>query len=113
MPKVLPTGFLDLAPGLAAPDDILITKSTWGAFSVPKLDSELRKRGMRSIVLGGVATQFGVESTARQAWELGYELVIVKDATTSIAIDAHDNSMQRIFPRIARVTDSSALAFDG
>jgi nicotinamidase-related amidase len=113
LPKTLPAGFIDLAPGLAAPGDILITKSTWGAFSVPELDHELRKRGVRTIVLGGVATEFGVESTARQAWEFGYELVIVKDATTSIAIEAHDNSMRRIFPRIARVTDSSALAFGG
>ena len=111
LPEVLPAGFIDLAPGLAAPGDILITKSTWGAFSVPELDRELRKRGVRTIVLGGVATQFGVESTARQAWELGYELVIVTDATTSIGIEAHNNSMRRIFPRIARVTDSGALAF--
>jgi len=66
---------------------------------------------VRTIALGGVATQFGVESTARQAWELGYELVIIEDVTTSIAPDAHDNSMRRIFPRIARVTASDALAF--
>jgi nicotinamidase-related amidase len=111
LPKTLPAGFVDLAPGLAEPGDFTITKATWGAFSVPELDGELRKRGERTIVLGGVATQFGVESTARQAWELGYELVIVTDATTSIAIEAHDNSMRRIFPRIARVTDSAALAF--
>jgi nicotinamidase-related amidase len=111
LPKTLPAGFVDLAPGLAEPGDLKITKATWGAFSVPELDRELRKRGVRTIVLGGVATQFGVESTARQAWELGYELLIVRDATTSIAIEAHDNSMRRIFPRIARVTDSDALAF--
>jgi nicotinamidase-related amidase len=111
LPKTLPAGFVDLAPGLAEPGDLKMTKATWGAFSVPELDRELRKRGVRTIVLGGVATQFGVESTARQAWELGYELLIVRDATTSIAIEAHDNSMRRIFPRIARVTDSDALAF--
>ena len=113
LPKILPAGFIDLATGLAGPGDILITKATWGAFSVPKLDRELRKRGVRTIVLGGVATEFGVESTARQAWELGYELVIVTDATTSIAIEAHDNSMRHILPRIARVADSGALAFGG
>jgi nicotinamidase-related amidase len=111
LPKTLPAGFVDLAPGLAEPGDLKITKATWGAFSVPELDRELRKRGMRTIVLGGVATQFGVESTARQAWELGYELVIVRDATTSIAVEAHDNSMRRIFPRIARVTGSDAVTF--
>ena len=113
LPKVLPAGFVDLAPGLAEPSDLTITKATWGAFSVPELDRELRKRGVRTIVLGGVATQFGVESTARQAWELGYELVIVSDATTSIGIEAHDNSMRHILPRIARVADSDALAFGG
>ncbi len=111
LPKTLPAGFVDLAPGLVEPGDLRITKTSWGAFSIHELDRELRKRGVRTIVLGGVATQFGVESTARQAWELGYELVIVRDATTSIAIEAHDNSMRRIFPRIARVTDSDALAF--
>jgi len=111
LPKILPAGFVDFAPGLAEPGDLKITKTTWGAFSVPELDRELRRRGVRVIVLGGVATQFGVESTARQAWELGYELVIVRDATTDLSIKGHDNAMRRIFPRIARVADSGALAF--
>ena len=110
LPAALPQGFADLSPGLAEPEDLKITKRTRGAFSVPELDLRLRERGVRTIALGGVATQFGVESTARQAWELGYELVIVRDATTSIALEAHDNSMRRIFPRIARLTDSTALA---
>ena len=111
LPAVLPDGFADLAPGLAEPGDILVTKKTWGAFSVPELDRTLRARGVRTIALGGVATQYGVESTARQAWELGYELVIVTDATTSVQLEAHDNSMRRIFPRIARLAASDALAF--
>ena len=111
LPRILPAGFVDLAPGLAEPGDLKITKTVWGAFSVPELDRELRRRGVRTIVLGGVATQFGVESTARQAWELGYELVIVRDATTDLAIEGHDNAMRRIFPRSARVADSGALAF--
>ena len=111
LPKTLPAGFVDLAPGLAAPGDILITKSTWGAFFRTELDSELSRRGIRTIVLGGVATQIGVELTARQAWELGYELVIVRDATTSMAIEPHKRTIRHIFPRIARVADSEALAF--
>jgi nicotinamidase-related amidase len=113
LPKTLPQGFIDLAPGLAEPGDLKITKKSWGAFSVPELDLNLRERGVRTIVLGGVATQFGVESTARQAWELGYELVIVRDATTSIALESHNHAMGRIFPRIARLADSDALAFSG
>jgi nicotinamidase-related amidase len=113
IPKPLPDGFADLAPGLAKPGDLTITKKSWGAFHGTDLDLELRRRGVRTIALGGVATQFGVESTARQAWELGYELVIVSDATTSTAIEPHESSIRRIFPRIARVTDCDAVAFSG
>ncbi len=113
LPKTLPPGFADLAPGLAEPGDILITKSTWGAFFMTDLDSELKHHGVRTIVLGGVATHIGVESTARQAWELAYELVIARDVTSSTAIEPHEGTMRRIFPRIARVTDSDALAFRG
>jgi nicotinamidase-related amidase len=111
LPKVLPTGFADLPPGLAEPSDILVTKSTWGAFFRTDLDAELRKRGVRTIVLGGVATHVGVDTTARQAWELGYELVIARDVTTSMGVEPHEATMRYIFPRIARVADSEALAF--
>jgi nicotinamidase-related amidase len=113
IPKILPDGFADLAPGLAEPGDLLITKHGWGAFFGTNLDAELKDRGVRTIVLGGVATQFGVESTARQAWDLGYELIIAKDVTTSMTAEAHDRTMRQIFPRIARVTDSGALSFSG
>jgi nicotinamidase-related amidase len=111
LPRVLPAGFADLAPGLAEPGDILITKSTWGAFFRTDLDAELKSRGIRTIVLGGVATHVGVDTTARQAWELGYELVIGRDVATSMAAEPHEATMRYVFPRIARVTDSDALAF--
>ena len=113
LPKTLPQGFADLPPSLAEPGDILITKSTWGAFFMTDLDSELKSRGVGAIVLGGVATHIGVESTARQAWDLGYELVIARDVTSSTALEPHEGTMRYIFPRIARVTDSNALAFCG
>ncbi len=61
LPKTLPQGFADLPPSLAEPGDILITKSTWGAFFMTDLDSELKSRGVGAIVLGGVATHIGVE----------------------------------------------------
>jgi nicotinamidase-related amidase len=111
LPRVLPAGFADLAPGLAEPGDLLITKSTWGAFFRTDLDAELKSRAIRTIVLGGVATHIGVEATARQAWELGYELVIARDVTTSLAVEPHEGTMRHTFPRIARVTDADALAF--
>jgi nicotinamidase-related amidase len=111
MPKVLPAGFIDLAPGLAEPGDVLVTKSTWGAFFRTELDAELKSHEIRTIVLGGVATHIGVDTTARQAWELGYELVIGRDVATSMAAEPHEATMRYVFPRIARVTDSDALAF--
>jgi nicotinamidase-related amidase len=111
LPKVLPAGFADFPPGLAEPSDLLITKSTWGAFFRTDLDAELRKRGVRTIVLGGVATHVGVDTTARQAWELGYELVIARDVTTSLGPEPHEATMRYVFPRIARVAESDALAF--
>jgi nicotinamidase-related amidase len=105
----LPKGFSSLAAGLAKDGDILITKRQWGAFYGTELDLQLRRRGIRTIVLGGVATNFGVESTARQAWEHGYEVVIAQEATTSLAADLHEFAMKRIFPLISRVADGVSL----
>jgi nicotinamidase-related amidase len=68
--------------------DLQITKRQWGAFYGTELDLQLRRRGIRTIVLGGVATQIGVESTAREAYEHGYELINVRDATASTDADA-------------------------
>ena len=106
----MPQGFGKLGAGLAKDGDILITKRQWGAFNGTELDLQLRRRGIRSIVLGGVATNFGVESTARQAWELGYEVVIAKEATSSLAVELHDFAMTRIFPLISRVADGISFA---
>lgn len=104
-----PPGFADLADGLAKPGDILITKRQWGAFTGTELDLQLRRRGIRTIVLGGVATNMGVESTARQAWELNYALVIAKEATTSLDSQMHEFAMGRVFPLISRITDKIAF----
>jgi nicotinamidase-related amidase len=108
-----PAGWSNHVPGLAQPGDVLITKKQWGAFYGTDLDLQLRRRGIRTIVLGGVATHVGVESTARQAWEHGYDLVTVTDATTSTAIEPHEASMRYILPRISRLADSEAITFAG
>ena len=105
----LPAGFSKLADGLAAEGDILITKRQWGAFTGTELDLQLRRRGISTIVLGGVSTNMGVESTARQAWELNYGVVIARQATTSIDGGMHDFAMGRIFPLISRVADDIAF----
>ena len=104
-----PAGWNEFPPGLMQSGDLQITKRQWGAFHGTELDLQLRRRGIRTIVLGGVATQIGVESTARQAYEHGYELLIVKDATTSSDAEGHEMSMKHIMPRLGRIVQSSDI----
>ena len=105
-----PAGWNEFPPGLMQAGDVLITKRQWGAFHGTELDLQLRRRGVRSIVLGGVATQIGVESTARQAYEHGYELVILSDATSSSVAEGHEMSMKHILPRLARLAPGSDIS---
>jgi nicotinamidase-related amidase len=108
-PGGLPPGWSDLVDVLAGPNDLLITKHQWGAFYGTALDLNLRRRGVRTVVLGGVATNMGVESTARQAWEHGYEVVVAEDATTSLTAEMHGFAVSTIFPLISRVTTASDI----
>jgi nicotinamidase-related amidase len=96
-----PAGFADLLPELKQqPSDHLVTKRTWGAFSNTDLEAYLRKEGVTQVVLVGIATSIGVESTARFANELGFNVTLVVDAMTDLNADAHTNSITRIFPRL-------------
>jgi len=104
-----PVGWNEFPPGLMQPGDLTITKRQWGAFYGTELDLQLRRRGIRTLVLGGVATHIGVESTARQAYEYGYELLIVKDATASSVAEGHEMSMKHILPRLARLVQSGDI----
>lgn len=106
----LPAGWTELIDDLAAPTDIRITKRQWGAFHGTDLDDQLRRRGITTIVLGGIATNFGVESTARQGWERGYAIVIAEDATASSTAEMHAFSIEKILPRISRVAQSADIA---
>jgi len=106
-PAELPSGWGDFPAELEEnAGDIIITKRQWGAFHGTELDLQLRRRGIKTIVLGGIATNMGVESTARQAWEHGYEIVFADDAISSINPDLHGFAMQSIFPIIGRVRRS-------
>lgn len=94
-------GWSDLIPELdRQPGDILVTKQTWGAFASTDLDAQLRARSITQVVVAGVATATGVESTARQAYELGYNVTLALDAMTDLRAEAHDYSIRNVFPRL-------------
>ncbi|WP_157220942.1 hydrolase [Flavisphingomonas formosensis] len=99
--------FSEIVEGLASDGDIRITKRQWGAFYGTELDLQLRRRGIKSVVIGGIATNFGVESTARQAYELGYEVVVPEDATATLSPDLQNVSIGAILPQIGRITTVS------
>ena len=111
-PGGLPTDWLaDPAELPTQPGDIAIVKRQWGAFHGTELDLQLRRRGIRTIVLAGIATSIGVESTARFAWELGYDIVFAEDATSGPDAAMHANSFEKVFPRLGRVrTTADVLA---
>jgi nicotinamidase-related amidase len=85
------------------PTDILVTKRNWGAFYGTNLDLHLRRRGVKTIVLGGIATNMGVESTARPAHEHGYQVIFVEDAMSSRSEELHTFAVTKIFPMIGLV----------
>ncbi|AOI76036.1 isochorismatase family cysteine hydrolase [Burkholderia sp. NRF60-BP8] len=96
-----PADWTELVPELnRQPNDHVVTKQTWGAFTGTGLDAHLKAAGVTQIVLTGVATSIGVESTARQAHELGYNVTLAVDAMTDLNADAHVNSVERLFPRL-------------
>jgi len=100
----------DLVPELdQQPSDILVSKQTWGAFHNTDLDAQLRAHGITQVVVTGIATTAGVESTARTAHEHGYNVTIATDAVTDMNAEAHDNTIARIFPRIGETGTTAEI----
>lgn len=107
-----PAGWEEIVPELGPrAGDLVVTKRQWGAFYGTELDLELRRRGIRTLLVGGIATSFGVESTVRDAYERGYEQVLVPDAMAALSAEEHDYPLRRVFPRVGRVrTTDEVLA---
>ena len=105
----------ELVPELdAQATDHLVTKQTWGAFTNTDLHERLQAAGVTQVVVTGVATHIGVESTARFAHELGYHVVLVTDAMTDPNEVAHDHSVSVVFPRLGETgTTAEVLALLG
>ena len=110
MPASFPAEFAELIPELEQqPSDHVVTKRTWGAFTNTDLDTWLKKNGVTQVVCCGVATSAGVESTARFAHELGYNVTLASDAMTDMSPEAHENSVKRIFPRLGETGTAAEI----
>lgn len=106
----LPTGWDEYVPQLARfTNAYRLTKRQWGAFYGTDLDLQLRRRGINTIVLCGISTCIGVDTTAREAYQAGYQLLFAEDAMTADERADHDYVCNRIFPRIGRVRTTEEI----
>lgn len=100
-----------LADGLYRDGDLEIVKRTIGGFQGTGLDERLRERGITTVVFGGIATNLGVESTARAAGDLGHQLVFVEDAMSALTAAEHQASVKLDFPRLGSVVTAGEVRF--
>ena len=109
-PAPKPSHWADLVGELGInKNDLVITKRQWGAFYGTDLDMHLRRRGIKTLIVTGISTNIGVESTARDAYERGYNQIIVEDACASLNLDAHEHSFNSTFGRIAKVRSTEQV----
>ncbi len=105
-----PPGFSELAPALATrPAHVHIAKRQWSAFYGTDLDLQLRRRGIANVVIGGVMTNFGVEATARDAWQHNYAVIVAEDAASAPDAAMHAFAMEKVLPRVARVRKTDEI----
>jgi nicotinamidase-related amidase len=106
----MPPDWADLVPEVGPqPGDFVITKHQWGAFYGTDLDLQFRRRGITTLVLCGIATDIGVESTARFAFEYGYQQIFAEDAMAALSAEEHLHTVTKIFPRIGRVRQTAEV----
>ena len=108
-PGGFPEDWYELADGLAEASDLKVTKRQWGAFYGTDLDLRLRRRGVTTVVIGGVATNMAVESTVRAAHEHGYAVVLPEDAATTFSAKMHSFAFEHIFPHLGRVAKADEI----
>ncbi len=106
----LPKDWADIVSELGPKEnDVVISKKQWGAFYGTDLDLQLRRRGLNTIVLCGISTNAGVESTARFAYEYGYQQIFAEDATAARSIEEHNNAVNYTFKKIGRVRSTEQV----
>jgi nicotinamidase-related amidase len=105
-----PPELTELMPGLGAePSDLRVTKRGWGAFASTDLDPRLKSLGVTQVVIAGVATSYGVESTARDAYDRGYHVTVAADAVTDPTLEGHQHSLARVFPALGQVGTTAEI----
>jgi nicotinamidase-related amidase len=110
VPPEMPADWTEIFPELvAAAPHIVVTKRNWSAFYGTSLDLELRRRGISHIVVGGIATNFGVESTARDGWQGNYTVIVAEDAASSFRAEMHDFAVKNTLPRCSLVRKSDEI----
>lgn len=103
-PQERPANWAEFDPRLNVQEtDYIVTKRQWGAFFGTDLDLQLRRRGIDTIVLCGIATNIGVESTAREAFQYGYNQIFVTDAMATFTKEEHEATLSYIFPKIGKL----------
>ena len=109
-PGGMPADWSDYAPEVAAiAPDLWIAKRQWSAFHGTELDLQLRRRGITHTIFGGIATNFGVESSARDAWQNNYTAIIAEDACSSVGPDLHKFAIEKTLPRVPLVRSSAEI----
>ena len=108
--KALAAGWTDLLPQLnQQPSDVVFTKRSWGAFATTDLEHQLKARGVTQVVTTGVVTSVGVEATARQAYEQGFNVTLALDAMTDLSEEAHEYSIRNVFPRLGETGSTQKI----
>lgn len=89
--------------------DVIVDKYNWGAFYQTNLDAQLRRRGIRTLIMGGLVTHIGVDTTMRQAQERNYAQILASDAVAAFEISQHEHVMQHVAPRLAKVRTTNQI----
>ena len=94
------------------PQDIVFQKRRPDGFVGTDFDLMLRSNGVKTILISGVATEGGIEGTARSARNLGYDVVILKDCVGSRNRELHELAlklMEQTFFDIATAAEITAI----
>jgi nicotinamidase-related amidase len=109
-PGGLPADWAEFPAEIAALHaDVLITKRQWSAFHGTELDLQLRRRGISNVVIGGLMTNFGVESTARDAWQHNYRTIVAEDASSSLSAEMHEFAVTKSLPRVSQIRSTTEI----